>query len=103
MTEADLQRLEREIEPIVLSEGAPLAVREQALRFNDEVAEVREALLAPMLGLLTKGGVRPELASCLTRTIAELAFWRRVLVKVHGSAVPSAPGSPEFLVGYLRS
>jgi hypothetical protein len=103
MTRTDLERLERQLEPLVVVEGATASARGDAQRFNAEASDVRSALLEPSLGLLASGGVRPELASCLARTVAELAFWRRVLLRVHEAAFAAGAAAPDFLVSYLRS
>jgi len=103
MTGEDLRRCERELRPLVPREGAPLLARDVARSFNADVSDVRGALLEPVRGLLEKGAAVPDLDACLERAVAELAFWRRVLLKVHSDAFESAPTPPDYLVRYLRS
>lgn len=103
MTRQDLERYERELLPLVPEEGASAFARAQALAFNAELGDVREALLEPSRGLLEKGTTSLELGTCLAKTVAELAFWRRVLVRMHPGEFRSAATSPDFLVRYLLS
>lgn len=103
MTRQDLERCERELVPLVPNEGASPFARQDARAFNADVNDVREAVLDPFRGLLEKGNASPELGACVEKTVAELAFWRRVLVKVHEGEFRSAAISPDFLVSYLLS
>jgi hypothetical protein len=103
MTAEDLRRCERELVPLVPLEGASAFAREDAREYNADVADVRDAVLEPFRGLLAKGRASPDLADCVERTVAELAFWRRVLVKVHEREyAPPAPAS-DFLLRYVLS
>jgi hypothetical protein len=103
LTSDDLQRCERELQPLLPRERASAAARDVARSFNADVSDVRGALLEPARGLVEKGAVSPDLAACLERAVAELAFWRRVLLKAHPDAFESAPTPPDYLVRYLRS
>ncbi len=103
MTRGFLERCELELEPLVPLEGAPAFARENARGFNSNASDVRAALLEPVRGLLEKGTVIPDLIACVEKAIAELAFWRRVLLKMHEGAFASAARSSEFLLRYLRS
>jgi hypothetical protein len=103
MTREDLQRFERELEPLEPLQAAGSFARQDARRFNAELGDLRGALLEPLRSLAARGTVPPDLASCLARTVAELVFWRRVLVQVHRGAFPPAPASSAFLLSYLRS
>ncbi len=103
MTEQDLRKLEVELKALVPAEGADAFARQDATAFNAEVSDVRDALLEPARALLAKGSASPDLAACVERTIAELAFWRRVLLKVHGLAFGDADRSADYLVHYLLS
>jgi hypothetical protein len=103
MTREELQRCERELQPLVPNEGAPASARDAARTFNADVSDVRGALLEPLRGLVEKGAANPDLDACLEKTVAELAFWRRVLLRVHPTAFEAAPASPDYLVRYLLS
>ncbi len=103
MTREDLKRWEEELQPLVPAESADAFTRGDAAAYNASVEEVRAALLDPALHLLEKGSSTDKLAPCLERTVAELAFWRRVLVETHRDGLRAAPRSPEFLVQYLLS
>ncbi len=97
-----LERCEAELRPIVPGAGASALAREQARSYNDDVALVRGALLEPALDLLARKGAPPrELASCLEKAVAELAFWRRVLRRMHGDALGPEPGRADYLVAWL--
>lgn len=103
MTREDLQRFDAELSPLVTQRWAcPLAV-EQARSYNDRVADVRAALLEPARDLLERSAPLHELPSCLEKAVAELAFWRRVLQRVHGAALEDEPGEPDYLLRYLTS
>ncbi len=103
MTPQDLKRLEQELQPLVPAESADPLARGDVLSYNENVEEVRTALLEPARRLLEKGSATDQLGPCLERTVAELAFWRRVLVNVHREGLRSASTPPEFLVHYLLS
>jgi hypothetical protein len=103
MTQEDLNLWERELQPLVPAEGADAFARGDASSYNASVEDVRAALLEPARHLVEKGSDAEPLAKCLERTVAELAFWRRVLVKVHRAELRSAETPPEFLVRYLLS
>ncbi len=102
MTPEHLGRLELELMFLAPREGADASALEDARAFNADVGDLRDALLEPARDLLARGGVSRELAACLERTVAELAFWRRVLVRLHGSALGDPPPS-DYLVNYLLS
>jgi len=103
MTREDLQRCERELQPLVPHQGAPTFARNVARSFNADVSDVRGALLEPVRVLLERGAAVRDLSACLEKTVAELAFWRRVLLKAHPDAFESAPTPPDYLVRYLLS
>ncbi len=102
MTWQDLQRCDLELTLLVPSEVASAFAREDARSFNAHVDDVRAALLEPARDLLEKGVALRDLAACLQKAVAELAFWRRVLVRVHAGAFPPAVSS-DYLVRYLLS
>lgn len=102
-TRQDLERCERELVPLVPGEGASASAREDARAFNAELADLREAVLGPLRGLVEQGRASQELGACAERAVAELAFWRRVLVKVHPGQFRPAAASPDFLVRWLLS
>jgi hypothetical protein len=103
MTPEDLQRFEAELSPLqVRGWACPLAV-EQARSFNERVSDVRAALLEPARDLSRRRVPLHELPACLAKAVAELAFWRRVLAKVHGAALEPEPGRPDYLLRYLTS
>ncbi len=93
--------LDAGLAPLVAAPGAPAAAREDALAFNRELEDLREALLEPARALFARGGVSRELRECLERTVVELAFWRRVLVRVHAGALGPDGPRHELLVRYL--
>ncbi len=103
MTPDDVARWELDLAPLVPLEGAAAFARENARRFNAEAAEVRDAVADPVRSLLERGGASPELLSCFERTMAELAFWRRVLLRLHAGAFAPAPTCPDCLLRYLLS
>jgi hypothetical protein len=103
MTREDLQRCELELEPLVPLPGVPASAEENARAFNANASDVRAALLEPIRGLLEKGGVIADLTACLEKAVAELAFWRRVLLKVHPGAFGTPAAPSEWLLRYLRS
>lgn len=104
MTREELQRCELELAFLVPREDAGAPARQDARAFNAEVEDVRAALLEPAERLVEKGSALRELAPCLERTVAQLAFWRRVLLSVHrGAFAPEAARRPEYLVRYLLS
>ncbi len=103
MTDEDLGRLERELAALVPGEGADAFARQDANAFNAELGDVRDALLEPARDLLAKGSAAPELGECLERTVAQLAFWRRVLLRVHERAFDDAGPGEAYLVRYLLS
>jgi hypothetical protein len=103
MTLEDLQRFDLELQPLVPLEGACTFALESARSFNADANDLRSWLVESVGGLVEKGRVDSDLASCLERTVAELAFWRRVLLKLHPGDFASAPSPPDFLVGYLLS
>lgn len=103
MTPEDLQRCARELEPLEPREGAPAFAREDARAFNASASDVRVALLEPARDLIGRGSLVPELAACLDRTVAELAFWRRVLLHVHRGAFEPGARPSDYLVRYLLS
>lgn len=103
VTRQDLERCERELMPLVPNEWASAYAREDARAFAADVSAARDAVLEPFRGLLEKGDANPELGACVLKTVAELAFWRRVLEKVHQGQFRTAATSPDFLVSYLLS
>ncbi len=103
MTPEELERCERELVPLPVREGAPVAAREEARAFNAEVADVREELLRPARELLAQGAMGEELADCLSRAVAEVEFWRRVLVRMYPEHLGGAAAPAEHLLQYLRS
>jgi hypothetical protein len=103
MTREDLERWEGELKPLFPAEGASPYARGNATAFNAELNEVKGALLDPARRLLEKGSTPDQLASCLERTVAELAFWRRVLLGVHRDGLRAVDAPDEFLVRYLLS
>lgn len=103
MTREELERCERELLPLVPGQGASSFAVEDARAFNASLSDLREAVLAPYRGMVEKGRASPELGACVLRTVAELAFWRRVLVGLHRDELRVAAGSPDFLLRYLLS
>ncbi len=96
-----LARCDAELRPLVPAERASPLAREQIRSYNEDVALVRGALLEPALDLLAKGAALRELPTCLEKSVAELAFWRRVLHGMHGDALGTEPERAEFLLGWL--
>lgn len=103
MTQEDLKRWEGELKPLLPVEAATPFARRDALALNAEMDDVKAALLEPVQRLLEKGSPVDHLADCLERTVAQVAFWRRVLLRVHGDSLRQAEASPEYLVSYLLS
>jgi hypothetical protein len=103
MTREDLRRCEAELVPLVPVAGASDLARELALSFNRSVDDVRAALLEPARILLERGGPAGDLPECLQRTVAELSFWRRVLVGVNAGAYRPDAWPADCLVRYLLS
>ena len=101
MTRQEIQGCEAELAPLVPREGAPPVVLEHARSFNENVEDVRAALLEPAKAALERGALLLELAACLERAVAELAFWRRVLRKVHGDAFRPEPARPDYLLRWV--
>ncbi len=96
-----LARCDAELRPLAPGEGASTLAREQVRAYNEDVALVRGALLDPALDLLAKGAALRELPACLERSVAELAFWRRVLRSMHGEALGPEPERSDYLVRWL--
>ncbi len=96
-----LQRCDAELRPLVPDPKAPALAREQARAYNEDVALVRGALLEPALDLVAKGGTPRDLAACLEKSVAELAFWRRVLHGLHGEALGPEPERSDYLLRWL--
>lgn len=103
MKRQDLERWEEELRPLVPLEGASPFARQSALAFNTDLDDARGSLLEAARRLLDDGAVNPELKPCLERAVAELAFWRRVLVGVHRKELRSEGSRTDFLVRYLLS
>jgi hypothetical protein len=103
MTLDDLAHWELELTPLVPLDGAAAFARENARSFNAEAMDVRDAIVDPIRSLLEKGAASAELASCFERTMAQLAFWRRVLLAVHPSAFAPAPTCSDCLLRYVLS
>ena len=97
-----LRRCDAELRPIVPSEPSSPLAREHARAFNENVADVRAALLLPALDLLERGAPVRELAACLEKSVAELVFWRRVLRSVHGDALEPERAASDYLLRWLR-
>jgi hypothetical protein len=103
VTREDLQRCGAELGPIVPRGWAcPLAL-EQARAFNERAALVRGALFEPARDLLARDRLPRELPACLEKAVAELAFWRRVLVRLHGAAFEPEEARPDYLLRYVTS
>ncbi len=96
-----LQRCDAELRPIVPAADASEIAREHARSYNEEVAVVRAALLEPALDLTARGRGGRELAACLERRVAELAFWRRVLRRAYGDALGPEPSPSDYLQRWL--
>jgi hypothetical protein len=103
LTREDLERWEGELRPLAPLEGASAHARKDALAFNADVDDAKGTLLEAARRLLDEGRASAELAPCLERTVAELAFWRRVLCAVHGEDLGAPESRPEFLIRYLLS
>jgi hypothetical protein len=103
MTREELQRCDGELSPLVPADWACSLAREHARSFNENVADVRAALLEPARDLFERNSPLHELPDCLEKAVAELAFWRRVLLKVHGAAFGSEPVRSDYLLRYLTS
>ncbi len=103
MTREDLQRCDLELTLLVTTDGASDFTREAARSYNAHVGDVRAALLEPARDLLGKGVVLHDLAACLEKAVAELAFWRRVLVRSRPDAFGAAPTASDCLLRYLMS
>lgn len=103
MTRDDLELWEQQLAPLEPAEGASALARGDVTSYNESLEDVKAALLEPARRLLEKGLAAEHLGSCLERTVAELAFWRRVLLAVHRDGVRSADAPPGFLVSYLLS
>jgi len=96
-----LQRCDAELHPLVPAESSSPLAREQARMFNESVADVRAVLLEPAKDLLERGSPNRDLVACLEKSVAELAFWRRVLRSLHGDALGREPARAEYLLRYL--
>jgi len=103
MTREELQRCDEELRPLVPGEASSAVAREHARSFNEDVADVRAALLEPAKDLFERGSLFKDLAACLERSVAELAFWRRVLRRVHGDGLGPEPARPDCLLRYVMS
>ncbi len=103
MTPEDLKRCEIELEPLVPLDGASAFARQDAAAFNANATDLREAVLDPFRQLFEKGAASPDLSACLEKSIAQLAFWRRVLVKVHAGSFRSSRTASDCLMRYLLS
>jgi len=103
MTREDLLRCEAELGPLVPLEGASPVARENARAFNTDAGDVRDALIEPARHLLEKGAAIDHLAPCVEKTVAELAFWRRVLLNVHRGDLATPAARPDYLVAWLLS
>jgi hypothetical protein len=103
MTREDLERWERELRPLAPLEGASAPARNDALAFNADVDDAKRSLLDAARRLVDEGSASAELAPCLERTVAELAFWRTVLLAVHRAELRPEEPHREFLVRYLLS
>jgi hypothetical protein len=103
MTREELQHCDAELSLLVPAEWACSLAREHARSFNQDVADVRAALLEPARDLFERGAPLRELPACLEKAVAELAFWRRVLLEVHGAAFGPEPARSSYLLRYLTS
>jgi hypothetical protein len=97
-----LERCDAELRPLVPGDRASALALEHARSFNENVAAVRAALLEPAMDLLERGSPVRDLAACVEKSVAELAFWRRVLRGVHGDALGPEPGRSDYLLRWLR-
>ncbi len=96
-----LQRCDAELRPLVPDARASAIAREHATSYNEDVALVRGALLEPALDLVARGGTPRDLTACLEKSVAELAFWRRVLRGMHGDALGPEPERSDYLIRWL--
>lgn len=96
-----LQRCDAELRPLVPSERSSLVARDLARSFNEDVAAVRAALLEPAIELLERGAPVDDLAACLEKRVAELAFWRRVLRSLHAEAFEPETERSDYLLRWL--
>lgn len=96
-----LQRCEAELRPLVSAAWSCPTAREDARAYNEEVDAVRAALLEPALDLVARGRSVRDLAACLERRVAELAFWRRVLRGLYGDAFGSDASPSDYLVRWV--
>jgi hypothetical protein len=103
MTREDLRRCEAELVPLVAVAGASEIARELARSFNRSVDDVRAALLEPARILLERGAPAAALPEALRRSVAELSFWRRVIVAVHAGAYRPEAWPADCLLRYLLS
>lgn len=103
MTRQDLQRWEAELGPLVPREGASPLAREHARVFNEDAGDVKDVLLEPAEHLIEEGAALDDLAPCLEKEVAELAFWRRVLARVYREDLAVPPARSDYLVAYLLS
>ncbi len=103
MTREDLDRCAAELEPLVPLDAASALARAQARAFNADASDVRDAVLDPFRALLDAGRAREDLVDCTERTVAELVFWRRVLVGFHPGAFAPRAGGSDCLLRYLLS
>jgi hypothetical protein len=99
MTRDDLLRWEQELTPLVPIEGASPLARNDAFAFNDDAKDAMDALREAV----RESSRLPHVEPVVERRVAELAFWRRVLVDVHGGELRSDQARPDVLVRYLLS
>ncbi|HET8541409.1 MAG TPA: hypothetical protein VFL83_16150 [Anaeromyxobacter sp.] len=99
--ERRLEQCDAELRPLVPAEGSSALAREQARSFNDDVATVRAALLEPAKDLLAKGAPVRDLTACLEKSVAQLVFWRRVLLGMHDGALGPKPERCDYLLRWL--
>jgi hypothetical protein len=103
MTLEDLARWELELAPLVPRDAAARFAAGNARQFNADAEDVRAALLDPIRALLSNGTADAHLVSCLERVLAELSFWKRVLLQAYPGAFDAPPGCPDCLLRYLLS
>ncbi len=96
-----LERCDAELHLLVPTEQASPLAREQVRSYNEDVVLVRGALLEPARDLLAKGAALRDLPACLEKSVAELAFWRRVLRGMHGDALGPEPERSDYLLRWL--